>query len=86
VKPILMFTMESCPHCKRALLWMEELKQEKPEYRDLQITIIDETMHPDISSNYDYYYVPTYFVENSKVHEGVPSKDLIRNVFNKACE
>jgi len=81
-----MFIMESCPHCKRALLWMEELKQEKPEYRGLQITIIDETIHPDISKNYDYYYVPTYFVENSKVHEGVPSKDLIRNVLNKACE
>lgn len=84
MKPVLMFTMESCPHCKRAHLWMEELQQEHPEYANLEITIIDETIHPEIARNYDYYYVPTYFVDKVKIHEGVPTKEAIRNVFAAA--
>lgn len=86
MKPIMMFTTSWCPHCKRALQWMEELKQENPAYRDLDITIIDEEVHPATAKQYNYYYVPTYFVENSKVHEGVPSKEIIQKVFQIASE
>jgi len=85
MKPILMFTMESCPHCKRALIWMEELKKENPSYANLNITIVDETIHPSIAREYDYYLVPTYFVDEVKLHEGVASKDKIRTVFQIAC-
>lgn len=86
MKPILMFTIESCPHCKRAILWMEELKKENPRYADLEITIIDETIHPSIAKEYDYYYVPTYFVDRVKVHEGVANKECIRVIFQTACD
>ncbi|MPN42035.1 hypothetical protein SDC9_189591 [bioreactor metagenome] len=86
MKPILMFTMKSCPHCVRAMQWMDELKQENPAYTDLDIKIIDETIHPDIAGKYDYYYVPTYFVDGVKVHEGVPGKDRIRAVFQAAYD
>lgn len=84
MKPIRMFTMASCPHCRRALQWMAELQQENPAFSALSIEIIDETVHPDIARQFDYYYVPTYYIENSKVHEGVPTKDAIREVFRKA--
>ena len=86
MKPVLMFIMASCPHCRRALSLMEELKQENPEYGRVEINIIDENVHPELAGKYDYYYVPTFFVDNCKLHEGVPSKDAIRNVFSKACE
>lgn len=84
MKPITMFIMESCPHCKNALHWMDELKQENPQYNNVPVSIIDENAQPQIASTYDYYYVPTYFVDTAKVHEGVPSKAIIRQVFETA--
>ena len=74
------------PHCKRALAWMEELVSENPEYLELQVQIIDEEKEPIIAKKYDYYYVPTYYVGETKIHEGVPSKEIIKSVFEKAAE
>lgn len=84
MKPITMFTMESCPHCKNALRWMDELKKENPQYSNVSVSIIDENAQPRIAGTYDYYYVPTYFVGAVKIHEGVPSKAIIRQVFETA--
>ncbi|MEG6584054.1 glutaredoxin family protein [Dendrosporobacter sp. 1207_IL3150] len=86
MKPILMFTMGSCPHCQRALAWMEELKKENPKYLGLDISMIDENVQPSVASKYDYYYVPTYFIDDIKVHEGVPTKGIIRKIFETAIE
>ena len=86
MKPILMFIMNSCPHCQRALAWMEELKKEYPKYADIEVKVVDEKLQPDIAKQYDYYYVPTYYVNKVKVHEGVASKDIVRKVFEMACE
>lgn len=63
---------------------MDQLKAEKPRYAELDIKIIDEEREPETANKYDYYYVPTYFINNIKVHEGVPSKEIIRGVFEKA--
>jgi len=81
-----MFIMNSCPHCQRALAWMEELKKEYPKYADIEVKVVDEKLQPDIAKQYDYYYVPTYYVNKVKVHEGVASKDIVRKVFEMACE
>ncbi|MCX7781758.1 MAG: thioredoxin family protein [Negativicutes bacterium] len=86
MKPMLMFIMDSCPHCKKALAWMEELKQEIPQYADIEVNIVDEKAHPDIANQYDYYYVPTYYIAENKVHEGAATKDIVRKVFAMACE
>lgn len=86
MKPVLLFIMESCPYCQQALHWMEELTRANPKYSDVEIKIIDETLQPDIANKYDYYYVPTYYIDGEKVHEGVATKDIIRNVFEKASQ
>lgn len=86
MKPVLMFTMESCPYCREARLWMEELKKENAKYTDIAVTVIDERRHPDVANEYDYYYVPTYYVDGVKIHEGAASKDVIRGVFEKASK
>ena len=57
---------------------------ENPAYQSLDIRKIDENVYPDIAGNYDYYYVPTYYVGNEKVHEGAASLEKIRRVFNIA--
>ena len=81
---ITMFILKSCPYCKEALKWMDELYLKNPEYRNLEIEIIDENEHPDIADKYDYHYVPTYYVANIKVHEGVVDLEKIQRVFDIA--
>ena len=86
MKKITMFTMESCPYCRQALRWMDMLFAEKKEYSSLFIEKIDELEHPDIAAGYDYYYVPTYYVDGEKLHEGPASLEMIRRVFDAAFE
>ncbi|MGH4137688.1 glutaredoxin family protein [Clostridium sp.] len=86
MKPVIMFVTEWCPYCKKALAWMENLKKSNPEYANIEIKIIDEELQPDIAKQYTYYYVPTYYVDGIKVHEGVASKDIVNAVFKKAFE
>ena len=84
MKKITMFKMAACPHCQRALQWMEELYAENAAYQAIEIEQIDELVYPDIAEKYDYYYVPTFYVEGEKLHEGVASLEKIRRVFDAA--
>ena len=84
MKPIIMFITDWCPHCKRAANWMIELKNENPKYSELDIQVVDEERNPEFSKQYDYYYVPTYYLDGVKLHEGVPSKEIIQDIFEKA--
>lgn len=86
MKPVFMFVTDWCPYCKQALSFAEDLKKENPKYAKVEVKIIDEERQPEIAKQYDYYYVPTYYVDKIKVHEGVPSKDIIRRVFEEACK
>lgn len=86
MKPILMFMMETCPYCREAFRWMEELKQEDSRYQALEINMVDEQLQPALANQYDYYYVPTYYVAGEKLHEGAATKEKIRAVFEKALE
>jgi thioredoxin 1 len=84
MKQITMFVTSWCPYCRKARNLMEELYMEHPEYKNLELKIIDEEMQPEIAKQYNYYYVPTYYVDSDKIHEGVPSKESIKNVFDIA--
>jgi thioredoxin 1 len=84
MKKILMFTMECCPYCVKAHRWMSELLAEHPEYGSIEIEIIDELEQPVLADTYDYYYVPTYYVDGVKVHEGVPTHEIVENVYKAA--
>jgi thiol-disulfide isomerase/thioredoxin len=76
--------MESCPYCKVALRLMNELYKDNDEYKKLEIEIIDEVLHPEIAEQYDYFYVPTYYVADKKLHEGIVDKEKIKHVFDTA--
>ncbi|MBU3101245.1 MULTISPECIES: thioredoxin family protein [Clostridium] len=86
MKPVLMFITDWCPYCKQAHSIIEDLKNTNPEYANIEVKIIDEERQPEIAKQYDYYYVPTFYVDGVKIHEGVPSKDIIRKVFDEACK
>ncbi|HEY5587691.1 MAG TPA: thioredoxin family protein [Candidatus Paceibacterota bacterium] len=84
MKPVIMFVTEWCPYCRKALYWMEYIKKQNPQYADIKVKIIDEELQSDIARQYNYYYVPTYYVDGIKVHEGVVSKNAIKEIFEKA--
>lgn len=86
MKEITMFILEGCPYCRQALSWMEELKKENPAYASIPVKIIDEKKEADLANQFDYYYVPTYYVDEEKLHEGVAKKEIIQNIFEKALE
>lgn len=86
MKPVVMLITDWCPHCKRAAAWMKELENENPDFSQVEIRVIDEEKEPELAKKYDYYYVPTYYVGDIKVHEGVPTKDIVRSVYEKALE
>jgi len=86
MKKITMFTMESCPYCREALRFIEELYKRDGRYRDIPLEKIDENKHPEIAKQYDYYYVPTFYVGEKKVHEGASSLQAVKNVFEEALK
>ena len=86
MKEVIMFTMGTCPHCKKALLLMEEICREYPEYKAVKIDRIDEKEQADYAAKFDYYYVPTFYVGNIKMHEGSPTKEALKKVYAEAVK
>ena len=67
-KKILAFYIDGCPYCRQARKAVDELMNES-HYADVQIEWVNENQHPEISERYDYYYVPTMFVDDVKIYE-----------------
>ncbi|WP_276797281.1 glutaredoxin family protein [Fusobacterium gonidiaformans] len=88
MKKLYMFVTSWCPHCKNAKNWIQELKAENPKYETIPLEIIDEEKEVNKVNelNFDYYYVPTFFLEDEKLHEGVPSKEIVKSVLDKALQ
>ncbi len=86
MKDILMFMTSWCPHCKRATQAIEQLRRENQAYRDVEITMIDEEKEKKYADTFDYYLVPTFYVDGVKVHEGAAGIETIRKVFDSAVK
>ena len=84
MKHVKMMVLEHCPHCRKASEYIDELKQENMLYRNVEIEVIDEVKDEAKTRGYDYWYVPAFFVNNQKIHEGVPSKESIQAVLEEA--
>ena len=83
---IKLFYLEGCPHCQRAFKFIEEIKAEMPVFKDLQIELIEESERSKLANSYNYFYVPCFYVNENKVHEGITTKADILKVFEKAKE
>lgn len=84
MKDVLMFMTGWCPYCKKANQIIDQLCRENQEYRDVQIVMIDEDKERKYADTFDYYRVPTFYVDGVKVHEGAADIESIRKVFEKA--
>ena len=86
MKKIILFHFQSCPYCKQARRWIQEVQAEYPSLQTVEIEIIDELRHPRIARQYDYWYVPTFYVEGKKVHEGACSREKVEQILKMAAE
>jgi len=69
MKGIKLFYLTHCPYCIQARKVIDDLISADSKYGDIEIEWIEESQHPDIADQYDYYYVPTIFIGNEKVYE-----------------
>ena len=86
MKDILFFYMPGCPHCRKAEKLIAELLAEHPQWKEITINRVDETANPAYADQFDYYYVPTFYVDGQKLHEGVPTKQAVEAVFRAAAQ
>ena len=84
MKKVILFHFASCPYCRATEGWINELTQEYPELAAVDIERVDEKLHPEIAEKYPYWYVPTFFVNGEKVHEGACSKAIVERVLRSA--
>lgn len=84
MKKLKIFYQERCPFCKRAFKFIEELKEENPEYKNIEIKLIEETLQPEYADKFDYYYVPTFYLNEEKVHEGGIYKGEVKKILDTA--
>lgn len=86
MKKVKMFYMENCPHCRKAFKLIDEIKSKDTKYSNVEIEYIEETKEVQIANAHDYYYVPTFYVDDVKLHEGVPTEEKIEKVFQEASK
>lgn len=86
MKPVKLFYLKNCPFCRKALKYIDDAKAAYPELAAIEIEMIEESEHPDVADKYDYYYVPTFYVGDEKVHEGGIYPDEVEQVLRKALE
>ncbi|MCM1151748.1 MAG: thioredoxin family protein [Alistipes sp.] len=86
MKSVKLFYLRNCPFCKRALQYIDDTKAAHPELAPVDVEMIEESEDPEVAESFDYYYVPTFYVDGVKVHEGGIMPDEVEAVLRKALE
>lgn len=79
------FKLKNCPYCIRANNYLEELLQEE-RYKSIQIRHIDEQIEQDLANSYDYYLVPSFFLNDRKLFEGIMTKEDVIQVLEEVLK
>ena len=69
MKELKVFILKGCPYCQIALKALD-----KAMFKDVNVIVIDERENPEIAEEYDYYYVPAFYLDGVKIHEVVIDK------------
>ena len=82
MRSLQIFYQKDCPHCQKAFKFIEELKEEKDIYRLIEPRLVEETLEVDYAEMFDYFLVPTFYIDELKVHEGVVSKEQMQKILD----
>ena len=86
MKPVKLFYLRRCPYCSKALRYIDEARAAHPELAAVEIELIEESEQAERAARYDYYYVPTFYVGDEKVHEGGIWPGEVLAVLRRALE
>lgn len=86
MKHVRLFYLKNCPFCKKALRYIEDLKAAHAELAAVEIEMIEESEQPEVADRFDYYYVPTFYVDGVKEHEGGIYPEEVERILRKALE
>ncbi len=86
MKKVQLFYLKQCPFCKKAFAYIEAAKAAHPELQAVEIEWIEEEEEAERAAKYDYYYVPTFYIDGVKVHEGGIYPDEVEPLLRKALE
>jgi glutaredoxin len=86
MKNVKLFYLKQCPFCKKAIRYIEELKAQYTELACVVIEMIEESEQADVADKFDYYYVPTFYVDGVKEHEGGIYPEEVEKILRKALE
>ena len=70
----------------KALRYIEQAKAAHPELQPVAIEMIEESEQSDLADTFDYYYVPTFYVDGVKVHEGGIYAEEVEKILRSALE
>ncbi|MBR5004998.1 MAG: glutaredoxin [Erysipelotrichaceae bacterium] len=80
-----LFYLEYCPHCKKTRADLNVLLKEE-RFKELEIEMIEESVQKELADQYDYYYVPCFYVDGIKAKEGALSMKDVEEVLMMASE
>ena len=86
MKNVKLFYLKNCPFCMKAIGYIDALKAQHPELADVEIEMIEESEQADVANAFDYYYVPTFYVDGGKEHEGGIYPEEVEKILRKALE
>ena len=69
MKKLKIFIQKQCPYCRAALQYLAKL-QEAPRYQAIEVELVDELQEKEYANSYDYFYVPSFYYQETKIHEG----------------
>ena len=73
MKTLTIFYLEACPYCVHARRALGELQAENPAYAGVPVKWIDERREAALAAKYDYYYVPSVYLDGRKLFEADPA-------------
>ena len=86
MKPVKLFYLKNCPFVTKVANATAKIKAAHPELATVGIELIEESEQPAVADGYDYYYVPTFYVDGVKVHEGGIYPDEVEAILRKAMK
>ncbi len=80
-----LFVLEKCPYCIQTKQDLKELLLEE-KYKEVEIEEIDERKNESLANQYDYHYVPCFFQDGVKLHEGAITKEELKSMLEKVIQ
>lgn len=78
--------LSDCPHCLRALELLEKIRRGDKELQAVPVSVIRADETPEEAADYDYCYVPAFFIGEKLWDEGSLTKARIKEFLSLGQE